>query len=442
MLKHRLLKRGMYSCLFVFLCIVLFSSDASTKVWEYTLDNGLKILITEDHKAALATFQIWYRVGSRNEPAGKRGISHLLEHMMFKGTQKYGSKVFSRLVQKNGGMDNAFTTRDYTTYFQTLPSDRIHLSIELESDRMQNLLLLSDDVRYERSVVIEERRMRYEDDPQSSLYEEVVATAFKVHPYHNPVIGWMSDIASIDSEDLVFHYKNFYSPDNAVIVVSGDVTAEELFEKIKKMFGTISKGKQRVPVTSKEPPQRGEKRVSLKKEAKLPYILAAYHVPRFPHEDSIPLDVLSTILSGKSGRLYKALVREGKIALNVFASYDGFTIDPYLFFLGGTVVPGREIEALEEALFAVIEKIRITPPSDREVQKAKNQAEASFIMSQDSIFYQAYIIGMFEMLGDWRLKDRYLEEIKKITPEDVQRVVKKYFSKENRTVGILIPENR
>ena len=209
MLPHKgLLKRALYRKLSLFIFLFLFlPSVASSEVKEYRLENGLKVMITEDHKAPIATFQVWYRVGPRNEPAGKTGISHLLEHMMFKGTHKYGSKVFSRLVQKNGGVDNAFTTKDYTMYYQTLASDRIDLSIELEADRMQNLLLAPDDVRDERSVVMEERRMRYEDDPRNSLYEEVVATAFKVHPYHNPVIGWMSEISSIEREDLLLYYK-------------------------------------------------------------------------------------------------------------------------------------------------------------------------------------------------------------------------------------------
>ncbi|VAX33138.1 hypothetical protein MNBD_NITROSPIRAE02-155 [hydrothermal vent metagenome] len=439
-LHKGLIKRltSIYLSLFIFLlCLPLV---ASAEVREYRLDNGLKVLIAEDHKAPVATFQIWYRVGSRNEPAGKTGISHLLEHMMFKGTPEYGSKVFSRLVQKNGGIDNAYTTKDYTAYFQILASDRIDLSVSLESDRMENLLLAPDDVRDERSVVMEERRMRYEDDPQSSLYEEVVATAIKVHPYHHPVIGWMSEIASINQQDLLQYYKKFYSPDNAVIIVAGDVNADELIEKIRERFGRIPEGPQREPVTSKEPPQKGQKRVYLKKEARLPYILTAYHVPGFPQEDSAALDVLSSILSGKSGRLYKNLVRDKKVALNAYASYSGLYMDPFLFFFGGTAPPGKDIDALEKAFYEEIDRLKNTLPSEREVQKARNQVEAAFIMGQDSISFQARVLGMFEMLGDWKLKDRYLKTIREVTPEDVQEVAKKYFTEENRTVGILIPE--
>ncbi len=436
---RRLPLRGLYALLVLLLFLPVSRASAFSDVREYLLDNGLKVLIAEDHKAPVATFQVWYRVGARNEPAGKTGISHLLEHMMFKGTPRHGSKVFSRLVQKNGGFDNAYTTKDHTTYFQVLASDRIDLSIELESDRMENLLLAPEDVRDERSVVMEERRMRYEDDPQNSLYEEVVATAFKVHPYHHPVIGWMSDLASIEREDLVQYYRRYYSPDNAVIVVAGDVEADELIGRIRDAFGKIPRGGPKPLPRSIEPPQRGEKRVVLRKEAELPYILIAYHVPSFPHDDGAALDVLGAILSGKSGRLYRHLVRDKRVALNAFASYDGLTMDPFLFFLGGTAPPGKEIEALERALYAEIETLKEDPPPERELQKAKNQIEAAFIMGQDSISFQADLIGMFEMAGDWRLKDRYLEAVRGVTAEDVRRVAKRYFTEENRTVGILAP---
>ena len=420
--------------------ILLLPLSLSAGVKEYKLDNGLKVLVIEDHKSPLATFQIWYRVGSRDEPAGKSGISHLLEHMMFKGTPKYGSKAFSKMVKKKGGVDNAFTTKDYTMYYQTLASDRIDISIELEADRMQNLILDPKEVIAERDVVMEERRMRYEDDPQNSLYEEVLAAAFKSHPYHWPVIGWMSDISSIERDGLLSHYKAYYSPDNAVIVVSGDVQADEIIKKIKASFGNISPASGRTVVTSKETEQKGERRISLKREAELPYIIAVYHTPSFPHPDSYALEVLGMILSGgKSSRLYKSIVYEKKLAISASADYSGFNKDPYLFLFDATAAPGKDIKDVENALYAEIEKIKKELPSEREVQKAKNQIEASFVMGQDSIYFQAEITGMFEMLGSWKLKEQYLENIRKTTPEDVSRVAKKYLHEDNRTVGILIP---
>lgn len=424
------------------ICILLFLPLAANaeEVKEYRLDNGLKVLIIEEHKAPVATFQVWYRVGSRNEPAGKSGLSHLLEHMMFKGTAEYGPAMFSSIVQRNGGVDNAYTTKDYTAYFELLSSDRIFLSIDLESDRMRNLTIDPKEVKSERSVVMEERRLRYEDDPQRSLFEEVVAAAFKVHPYHRPVIGWMSEIDSIERDNLYHHYRTYYSPDNAVIIVVGDVDADKIIEKVKEIFGEIPAGPVRQDVTSVEPEQRGERRVVLKREAELPYVIIAYHVPPFPHEDSYALDVLSMILSGgKSSRLYQSLVYEQKITLSASADYIGFKKDPYLFFFSATASPGSDINEVEKSLYAQIERIIADIPSEREIQKAKNQIESSFIMGQDSIYLQAMKYGIFEMLGDWRLIEKYLEGIRKIKADDIVKVAKKYLTEHNRTVGILMP---
>lgn len=429
-----------FSLIFNFIFLIC-NPLSYAEVKEYILKNGLKVLIIEDHKSPLATFQIWYKVGSKDEPIGKTGISHLLEHMMFKGTSKYGSKVFSNMVQRNGGIDNAHTTKDYTMYHQTLSSDRIGISIELESDRMFNLLLDPKDVVNERNVVMEERRMRYEDDPQNLLYEEVISAAFKAHPYQWPVIGWMSDIASIEREDLYRHYKTYYSPDNAFIVIAGAVKAEELILKIRENFEHIKPSEMSVvKYKTEEPKQRGEKRIYLKKEAELPYMLIAYHVPSFPHADSYALDVLSAILSsGKSSRFYKSIIYEKRLALNAFADYSGFYKDPFLFILGGTVAPQKNIDDLEKTIYEEIERIKNEAPSVKEIQKAKNQIEASFVFAQDSTYSRAFYTGIFEMLGDWRLMDKYLDGIRKVTPEDVQAMAKKYLIDDNKTVGILIP---
>jgi zinc protease len=413
----------------------------SSEVKEYRLANGLKILIIEEHKAPVATFQVWYHTGSSDEPIGKSGLSHLLEHMMFKGTPKYGPSIFSKIVQKNGGTDNAYTIKDYTVYFELFSSDRISLPIDLEADRMQNLTMDPKETLLERDVVIEERRLRYEDDPQNSLFEEVVAAAFKAHPYQRPVIGWMSDIKSIERDDLYNYYKSHYSPDNAVIVIAGDVKIDEIIEKIKNSFSNISPAvSQKKNFTFSEPEQKGERRVLLKREAELPYILVAYHTPNFPHDDSCALDVLSLILSGgKSSRLYKSLVYEKKIALDVDTEYEGLSRDPYLFFLDATASPRKDIKDVEKALFLEIENIKKEPPLQHEVQKAKNQIESSFVMEQDSIYMEAMKYGIFEMLGDWKLINRYLEGIRKVTPDDVTQVANKYLQEDNRTVGILIP---
>ena len=427
--------------LFITLFFIFPYSLNAAEVKEYKLQNGMKVIVLEEHKAPVATFQVWYRVGSKDEPSGKSGISHLLEHMMFKGTPRYGPSFLSRTIQKNGGTNNAHTTKDYTAYFEIVPSDRILLPIELEADRMKNLALDSDAVLSERSVVMEERRLRYEDDPQSSLFEEVIAAAHKIHPYRRPVIGWMSEINSLEREDLYEYYRKYYSPDNAFIIVVGDVNADEIVKKIKKEFEPLTSAYIGKQLRNIEPEQTGEKRVMIKREAELPFIILAYHTPNFPHEDSYALDVLHLILSGgKSTRLYQSLIYEKKIALDASADYSGFYIDPHLFFFFATVSPGKEIKDVEGALYSEIEEIKKAPPSEYEIQKAKNQIEASFIMGQDSIYVQAMKYGIFEMLGDWRMIDTYLGGIRKVTIHDVMRVANKYLTEENRTVGTLIPQ--
>jgi zinc protease len=411
---------------------------AGVSVHEETLPNGLKVILLKDPGATLAVFQIWYLAGSSNEQMGRTGMSHLLEHMMFKGTHKY--KDFSRIIKRVGGIDNAGTSKDYAFYYQKLAPDKLYLSIELEADRMRNLLLDPQEVESERKVVMEERRLRYEDDPQNLLYEEVVATAFKNHPYRWPVIGWMSDIKNITRQDLWAYYRRYYVPNNAFIVVAGNIDVDRVMEMIREEFGPIPKGEDIRRVVVEEPPQHGEKRVYLSKEAELPYILIAYKAPNIFNKDSYALDVLAYILSdGRTSRLYRSLVDEKQIALSAGAGYDNLQRYPFLFYLYGTPMPGTDVKKLEDALYEEIEDIKRNAPSEREVQKVKNRIEAEFIMSQDSIFYQARLTGIFEVLGDWRLKDRYLEGIRKVTTKDVQRVARKYLTEDNRTVGILVP---
>ena len=426
--------------LFILLALLFHVHAYALDVAEYTLKNGLKVLILEDHKAPTATFQIWYRVGSRDENIGKTGLSHLLEHMMFKGTEKHGPKTFSRAIQRAGGTDNAFTSKEYTGYFELLASDRIGLPIELEADRMRNLILAKDAVLSERDVVMEERRLRYEDDPQSMVYEEVIATAFQNHSYRWPVIGWMSDLKDLKPGDLMNHYQTYYAPNNAVIIVVGDVQKGDIISKITAAFGDIPEGPEIQRPKIEEGPQRGEKRLFVKKEAELPFIVSAYKVPDIKHEDGFALDVLGSILSdGKSSRLYQKLVYQQQVALSAWAGYEGLYKDPFLFLAGATAASGKNIEEVEKAINDEIEKIKKAPPSEIEVQKAKNQIEASFIMGQDSIYMQAKMIGTFEMIGGWRLWERYLEGIRRVSPEDVRHVAEKYLVSDARTTGILMP---
>ena len=426
--------------LFCFLSVPLSGAGLKEEVFETVLSNGLKVILLENHKAPLVTFQVWYRVGSRNEPWGKTGISHVLEHMMFKGTKKIGPEEFSRTIQENGGNDNAFTSRDYTAYFQNLSSDRIQVSLDLESDRMQNLLLREEDFRTERMVVMEERRLRTEDNPTGVLVEQLQACAFQIHPYRWPIIGWMEDLKRLTLDDLKEYYKTYYNPGNTFLVVVGDFKKGELLPKIEKAFGSYSKGVAPNQERDKEPSQMGERRILVKREAQLPTILMAYHVPNLRDPDSYVLEVTATLLSGgKSSRLYQSLVREKRLVLSADADYSLLSHDPYLFFLSAEPLPNKETVEVERALDQEIERLQKELVSERELEKVKNQMEASFIFGQDSIFYQAMVLAQHEIAFSWRAFDDYLLFIRKITPEDIQRVAKKYLIPDNRTVGILIP---
>ena len=355
------------SRILLILFFVLFHVKAhALDIAEYTLKNGLKVLILEDHKAPTATFQIWYRVGSRDENINKTGLSHLLEHMMFKGTKKYGPKTFSQTIQRAGGTDNAFTSKEYTGYFELLASDRIGLPIELEADRMRNLVLTKESVLSERDVVMEERRLRYDDDPQSMVYEQLIAMAFNNHPYRWPVIGWMSDLKTLNPDDLINHYRTYYAPNNAAIIVVGDVKKEDIVSKVEAAFGGIPAGPEIKTTKIEDEEQIGERRFYVKKEAELPYIVSAYKVPDIKHEDGFALDVLGSILSdGKSSRLYQRLVYDQQIALSAWAGYEGLNKDPFLFLTGATAASGKDIEDVEKAINNEIEKIKKVPPSEQ-----------------------------------------------------------------------------
>src|SRR5208283_5003890 len=400
------------------LTVVTMSFAHDLKVTEKVLPNGLKVLLMENHKSPVVTFQIWYRVGSRNERLGKTGLSHMLEHMMFKGTKKHGIKQFSQIVQRNGGNDNAFTSHDYTAYFENFAADRIEIALDLESDRMHNLLIDNKEFLSEREVVKEERRMRYENDPVMSMEEQMMSVAFSAHPYQWPVIGWMEDINNFTRDDLYNHYKTYYIPNNATIVVVGDFNTNNIFVQIEKYFAKIPRGRETPGVVAVEPKQQGERRVVIKKQAELPAVFAGYKVPTVRHPDSYALNVLQGILAtGRSSRLYRTLVYEKQIALYAGGDYDDVSADPNLFVVYAGVMPRKTIEEVEKALYAEIDKFKTSPVSDEELQKAKNQIESSFIMGQDSVYYQAMLLGQFESVASWKLLDTYVENIRAVTKE-------------------------
>lgn len=441
---RRLRKQG-GTIVWIVLCVLLTQglaeAQVTARVTESMLENGLKILLLEEHKASVVTVHIWYRVGARNEQPGTTGLSHLLEHMMFKGTSKVGPGQFSRTIRKNGGRDNAFTSEDYTGYFETFASDRIDLALKLEADRMRNLLLDPKEIEAEKKVVMEERRLRTEDDPVSALREAMGAAAFQAHPYRQPVIGWMTDIERLAREDLARYYDTYYVPNNAVLVAVGDFKSDELLPKIRHHFGPIPRGAQPPSVRAVEPEQRGERRLFLRKEAELPFVFMGYHVPNLKHPDNFALEVLAYILSGgKSARIYKSLVYEKQLALFAGGGYDRESIDPNLFPLYASVMPGKTAEEVEQALTAEIELVKNEPIPDRELQKAKNQIEAGFLFGQDSVFNLARQLAEYEIVADWRAWEAYLPGIRAVTAADLQRVAKAYLTPDHRTVAVLIPE--
>ncbi len=430
--------------LFLSFCFCLLFAGGSLagiadQVFEKTLPNGLKVILLENHKAPLVTFQVWYRVGSRNEEWGKTGLSHMLEHMMFKGSKKFSAQEFTRLIAENGGNDNAFTSEDFTAYFENLSSEKVQVPIDLESDRMHNLVLRDDDYKTERMVVMEERRMRTEDDPQAYLMEQVQALAFQTSPYHWPTIGWQEDLERMTLADLKSYYSAYYSPVNAFLVVVGDFRKEDLMPKIENAFGAIPKGSAPDQKKDIDPPQTGERRVSATREAELPYLVMAYHVPNLRSPDGYILEVVAALLSGgKSSRLYRSLVQEKQLALAVDADNPLLSHDPSLFTISAQPASEKNVVEVEKAINEEIEHLRKEPVTPDELQKAKNQLEASFVFNQASFFYQGMLLAQHEIALNWRVVDDYIPAIRKVTSEDVRQAVNLYLKADNRTVGRLI----
>jgi len=410
------------------------------RVQEFILDNGLKVLLLEDHKSPAVTFQVWYRVGSRNEKDGKSGLAHFLEHFLFKGTPTTGPEEYSRIIAKNGGRSNAFTSNDMTVYFATMSREKISIELELEADRMVNALLGETYFEPEKKVIQEERRLRTDDNPAAALGEVVNAVAYTVHPYRRPVVGWMEDIQNLTRQDLVDFYKLYYAPNNAFIVVVGDFSTTEILPKIRAAYGKMPRGAEPPKVKVTEPEQRGERRVALKKEAELPFITMYYHAPNQASPDSFALDLLSVVLAGgRSSRLHHELVYKKRLANGIDADYGAVSIDPTGFSVSAQLLPGKDAAELEREIDSELERVKKDLITDKELQKAKNQVEAAFVFAQDSIFGQAMKIGYYEVAGGWRQMNGYLDGIRKVTREDIRRVAKTSLDRDRRTVGVLIP---
>ena len=405
---------------------------------EFRLDNGLQVLILEDHAVPLVTVQVWYRVGSRNERPGITGISHFLEHMMFKGTPTYGPGLYTQMIQRYGGTQNAFTSHDTTAYYSVLPAARLELALDLEADRMAHLLLDPQEIKAEREVVKEERRLR-ENAPTGPMYEVLGALAYKAHPYQWPTIGWMSDIESITREELEAHYKTYYVPNNATLIIVGDVDTSHTMAAVRRYFESLPQGPPPPPVRPPEPPQLGEHRAEIPRPTALAALAMAYHIPAFDHADALPLEVLGQILSqGQSSRLYRDLVYQRQLATSISANAE-FRIDPGVFTIVSMVQAGKTPAEVETAVYEQLEQVTAESITDRELEKAINQALSGFVFRQDSIQQQAFTIGSFHILQSYKVINEYIERLRGVTKQDIARVARTYLTKTNRTVVTIVP---
>jgi zinc protease len=431
------------------LCAFLFAFSAWGNPHEFLLDNGLKLIVKEDHRAPVVVSQIWYKVGSIDEVNGLTGVAHVLEHMMFKGTERFPGGEFSKKIAAAGGRENAFTSYDYTGYYQQLHKNSLPMAMELESDRMRNVVLTEEEFSKEIKVVMEERRLRTDDQPRALLYEKMMAMAFQSHPYKNPIIGWMDDLENMRVEDAKDWYNRWYAPNNAILVVVGDVDAKAVYHLAQQNYGAIRTSN--IPLLNArkpqvEPAQQGTKRIIVKAPAELPYLIMSYHVPSIKNTASdwepYALEVLESILDGHaSARLNKTLVRENQIANSADASYSGISRGPSMFFLSAAPRLGKTIEELEQALRNEIEKIIKMGVTEEELVRVKAQVIAGHVYQRDSIFSQAMQIGRFESTGlSYRDIDTLLEKIKMVSMEQIREVATKYFIDDNLTVAILDPQ--
>lgn len=423
---------------------------ANAPTQEFKLNNGLKLIVKEDHRAPVVVSQVWYRTGALDEVNGKTGVAHVLEHMMFKGTKKVPAGQFSKLIAAAGGRENAFTGMDYTCYFQQLEKSNLPLAFRLEADRMANLIITKEEFEKEIKVVMEERRWRTEDKPQAKVNEQFQAMTYRAHPYGRPVVGHMNDLENMTAADAQEWYDNWYAPNNATVVVVGDVKAKEVLALAKQHFGKLKPKTLPARKPQVEPAQIGTRRAVVKAPGKLPYLAMGFHAPTLTGDkasenawEPYALDVLAGVLSGNaSARLNQKLVRETALAVSVDAGYGSTNRGRQsLFELVGTPAANKTVVELEKAFIAEIDKVKKEGVTQQELDRVKAAVIASDVYQRDSMFYQGMLIGQLETMGySWRLLDEYSEKLKAVTSEQVQAVAKKYLVEENMTVATLAPQ--
>lgn len=432
---------------FLLVALMPVVANANPKVHEFTLNNGLKVIVQEDHRSPVVVSQVWYKAGSVDEVNGKTGVAHVLEHMMFKGTKTVKAGQFSRLIAAAGGKENAFTGADYTCYFQQLEKSNLPLAFKLEADRMANLQLSKAEFAKEIKVVMEERRWRTDDKPQSMVNEAFQGTIYRAHPYARPVVGFMSDLENMTAEDAREWYDNWYAPNNATLVVVGDVKAQEVLKLARTYFGPLKAKTLPARKPQVEPAQIGERRVVVKAPAKLPYLLMGYHVPAISNPDGdwepYALEVLAGVLSGNpAARLNQKLVRETQLAVDASAGYDMLTRSRMsLFELTGTPSEGKTVVELEAAILAQIDRIKTDGITQQELDRVKAGVIAADVYQRDSMFYQGMQLGTIETTGfPWKIIETYPAKLRAVTAAQVQAVAKKYLVQDNLTIATLDPQ--
>ncbi len=418
-----------------------------------TLSNGLIVLLKEIHSAPLISSWMWYRVGSRDEAPPLTGISHLVEHMQFKGTPKYPASVMDKAISRDGGMWNAFTFLDWTTFFETMPADKIDLALRLEADRMRHSVFDEKEFTSERTVVASEREGN-ENEPLFQLGEAVQQAAFRVHPYHHEVIGDMADIQSMTRDDLYHHYRTYYVPGNAVMGIAGDFKTKAMLSRIKELFGKIPAGAPPPRLARQEPEQRGEVQLSIEGQGETAYLQVAYHFPAASHPDFFALSVLDSLLAGpsnlnmfggggisnKTSRLYRTLV-DKELAVSLSGG-STTTVDPFLYYITLTIHPKRTPSEALAALDVELQRVQDELVSREEVARAIKQARANFAYGMENITNQAFWLGYSEMFADYGWFLTYLDKLAAVKPKDVQRVARTYLRKQNRVVGTYIPSGK
>jgi len=447
--------------LFSFGCALLLSAVASapsiaaneaanaaseTATFEKTLPNGLRVIVREDHRAPTAVHMVWYRAGAMDEKDGTSGVAHVLEHMMFKGTKTVGPGEFNKLVAAAGGRDNAFTSLDYTAYFQIVPNAALPEMMRLEADRMANLKLTAEDFASEIQVVMEERRMRTEDSPEARVHEALNAAAFMAHPYRRPIIGWMDDLKNMTPQDARDWYQAWYAPNNAFVVVVGDLDHAAVFKLAEQTYGKLKPHDLPTRKPQNEPVQDGVRRVMVKAPAQLPYIMMSWKAPKLEDIDRdrepYALEVLTSLLDGTdAARFPKHLVRGAKVAQSAASGYESALRGETKFSLVAQPAAGKSVTELEAALRAEIKRIQDEGVTEEELKRVKTQTVAAQVYKRDSLMAQAMEIGQYEAVGvSWRNIDKLLDKIRGVTAEEVQAVAKKYFSDDTLTIAVLDPQ--